>query len=81
MELTLGTITVKEIVAVGAFVFMAGGQWRDIRAMRRSLDADRKALNSLIVTHNRNHGDCMMPPMNGDSDRRELQDRRSLFAS
>jgi hypothetical protein len=59
----LGTITLKEVVAGAGFVFMVGGAWRDIRAMKKTqrrhsqyLSNDHDVLIEISTEHNRNHG-------------------------
>jgi len=76
VELTLGTITLKDLIVVGGVIFGAGGMWRDIREIRKTqrrhsqyLSNDHDALIELTTEHNKNHGSNIKIPkmsLNGD---------------
>lgn len=69
MELTLGTITLKDLIVVGGVVFGAGGMWRDIREIRKTqrrhsqyLSNDHDVLIEMSTEHNRNHNSNIRIP-------------------
>ena len=76
MDIHIGPLmlTLKEALAAGGVIFMAGGIWRDIRAMRRTLVRhgkylvnDRDVLLKLTTEHNKNHpgANIQVPVANG----------------
>lgn len=62
MELTIGVITLKDVLLLGGLIFSAGGIWRDIREVKRTqrrhsqyLSNDHDVLIELATEHNNNH--------------------------
>ena len=63
MDLTIGPITLKDVIVVIGVVFGAGGMWRDIREIKRTqrrhsqyLSNDHDVLIEIATEHNKNHG-------------------------
>lgn len=63
MELTIGVITLKDLIVVAGVIFGAGGMWRDIRSIKSTqrrhsqyLSNDHDVLIELATEHNKNHG-------------------------
>lgn len=63
----------KVLAEIGAFVFVLGGIWRDVRAtqkdvkfLKSALARDRSLLIQIIRQHNQNHSDNIdIPATNG----------------
>lgn len=68
-------LTIKEIIGYGSAAFTAGGLWREVWLMRKTvgthakkLSNDRDVLIKLATEHNKNHNSCIdVPNVNGKS--------------
>ncbi|MCL5884502.1 MAG: hypothetical protein M1377_04030 [Deltaproteobacteria bacterium] len=63
------SIELKEAVEYGVGIFMAGGAWRELWLLRKTvnkhtsyLSNDRDVLIELTTEHNKNHGSCVKVP-------------------
>lgn len=75
MTVNLGSLTFKEVLEIASLIFLLGGVWRDVRAMRRTVERhgkylanDRDVLIRIATEHNKNHGACIdVPRINGEA--------------
>jgi hypothetical protein len=65
----------KLLAEIGAFVFVLGGIWRDVRATQKDVKylksafaKDRSLLIQIIRAHNRNHEDNVAVPATNGSE-------------
>ena len=72
MEIHIGplVLTIKEALGASGVIFFAGGIWRDIRSMKRTLTRhgkylvnDRDVLLKITTEHNKNHGANIQVPV------------------